>query len=230
MTKQSKTGRLIALEGMDGCGKSVGKEYLKAAFEKAGLSAVATYEVGGTPIGKELRTLAFKKRDDESLDPLARLLLIYAARIQHIRQVLWPAISTGSYVITDRYNDTTRIYQGLLDNLDREMDQIEACAPMRLLAQRADYVVYFKVDTEVAYQRGRARKDVDNDTYKNDLEKADKINKHYDDYFKKIAQETPQAVFVVNANEDLASVHQQLDQFVAGIVAMHKLGIAESDD
>ena len=209
-----KLGSLISLEGMDGCGKSTAVAYLKAAFEKHSLPVITTFEVGGTPIGKELRNLAFVKRADEQLDPLARLLLVYAARIQHIRQVIQPAVLAGTHVITDRYNDTTRIYQGKIDRLASDMDKIESVTPMRMLATRANYVIYFKVDTEVAYSRGKARTNVNNDTYKNDIAKADQINKYYDEYFSKINENNPGSVFIVDANGDLESVHKQLDDFV----------------
>jgi len=210
-----KLGSLISLEGMDGCGKSTGRQYLANAFIKAGLPSISTYEMGGTPIGKELRSIAFSKRDDEILDPISRLLLVYASRMQHIRNVIEPAVRNGTHVITDRFNDTTRIYQGKIDGLDKQMDQIEACNPMRMLAARANYVIYFKVDTIVAYNRGIARKNVDNDQYKNDLIKADIINKEYDNLFQTLYTKDPSSVYVVNANGNMESVYLQLDGFVS---------------
>ena len=200
---------------MDGCGKSTGRQYLANAFIKAGLPSISTYEMGGTPIGKELRSIAFSKRDDEILDPISRLLLVYASRMQHIRNVIEPAVRNGTHVITDRFNDTTRIYQGKIDGLDKQMDQIEACNPMRMLAARANYVIYFKVDTIVAYNRGIARKNVDNDQYKNDLIKADIINKEYDNLFQTLYTKDPSSVYVVNANGNMESVYLQLDGFVS---------------
>ena len=223
MTQQPRLGSFITLEGMDGCGKSLAREYLTSAFEKKGMPVVSTYEVGGTPIGKELRAIAFSKRDDEQLDPVSRLLLIYAARMQHIRTVIEPAIRAGTHVITDRFNDSTRVYQGCIDGLNREMDQIEACMPMRMLSSRANYAIYFKVDTAVAYSRGKARTNVGNNTYKNDFEKAERINKAYDDHFLELYKKEPSSVFVVDANVSVVGVNKQLDGFVEMFVQIQQM-------
>ena len=229
MNEPRRIGSLIALEGMDGCGKTLAREYLTHSFIRNGLPAISTHEIGGTPIGKELRNIAFCKREDETLDPISRLLLLYASRMQHIRKVIEPAIRNGTHVITDRFNDSTRIYQGKIDNLDKQMDQIEACNPLRMLAARANYVLYFKVDTEIAFNRGVARKNVDNDTYKNDLTKAELINKSYDNLFLDLYKKSPSSVFVVDANKDIPHVKQQLDNFVAMFKSMIQLGRADDD-
>ena len=213
MKNTKELGKLISLEGMDGCGKSSALIYLKDKFLERNIPSISTYEVGGTPIGKQLRAIAFNKQE-EVLDPLSRLLLMYAARIQHIRRVIEPAILSGTHVLTDRYNDSTKVYQGKIDGLEKQMAQIEASTPMRMVAVNADIVIYFKVDTERAYSRGKARSNVDNTQYKTDLELANKINMHYDQILMQRMNDAPGSVFVVDANKSQEEVYKQLDQFV----------------
>ena len=221
---KQKFGKLISLEGMDGCGKSTAREYLVKAFERANLSVVGTYEVGGTPIGKQLRNIAFTKRDDETLTPLARLLLIYAARLQHIEEVISPAILAGKHVITDRYNDTTQVYQGKLDKLEEQMRVMESTYPLRKLAMRADVTIYFKIDTDVAFNRGNKRSNVDNDVYKKDLGKANQINAQYDTILMGYKKKNPAAIYVVDANQDQDGVNKQLDAFVEMFIGLVQVG------
>ena len=99
----------MCLEGLS-CAirKSSALIYLKDKFLERNIPSISTYEVGGTPIGKQLRAIAFNKQE-EVLDPLSRLLLMYAARIQHIRRVIEPAILSGTHVLTDRYKARSNV-------------------------------------------------------------------------------------------------------------------------
>lgn len=224
MNEEIKPGLFISIEGMDGSGKSSIVKYLADKLNEAGSKTICTHEVGGTPIGRELRNICFIKRE-EFLDPVARLLLIYASRIQHIRNIIAPAISAGINVVTDRYNDTTKVYQGVVDNLKSDMDKLEAVAPLRLIASNAKLTVFLKINTKTSFERGNKREVVDNDTYKNDYAKAELINKAYNDILDKRSIEYPGSVFMINANQSLEEVKKDIDRLTDYLVRSKLISI-----
>lgn len=215
-----KYGKLIAIEGLDGSGKSSVRDILVQALQERNVDTIGTFEVGATPIAKELRDLCFIKRD-EVLDPISRLLMVYAARMQHIRQVIQPHIERGTCVVTDRYNDSTRVYQGKIDGLERHMEQLESLECMRILSSPADITIYLKVDPETAYERGIARKNVNNDTYKNDFSKAVRIDQAYMGILLDRSVKDRSSVFIVNANLSIEQVRDQIYQFADMFASMY---------
>ena len=105
-------GRLIALEGIDGCGKST-----QARILAERLGAVATFEPGATPLGASLRTLLLE-RGEAAVSVRAEALLMAADRAQHVAEVIEPALTSGRWVVTDRYAASTLAYQGFGRGLD----------------------------------------------------------------------------------------------------------------
>lgn len=103
--------RFITLEGGEGAGKSTCLAFIREFLEQRGLSLVVTREPGGTPLAEEIRTLLLARRE-EPVAPMAELLLMFAARAQHVRQVIQPALSCGDWVLCDRFTDATYAYQG----------------------------------------------------------------------------------------------------------------------
>mgnify|MGYP006195958273 CR=1 FL=1 len=103
--------RFITLEGGEGAGKSTCLAFIREFLEQRGLSLVVTREPGGTPLAEEIRTLLLARRE-EPVAPMAELLLMFAARAQHVRQVIQPALSRGDWVLCDRFTDATYAYQG----------------------------------------------------------------------------------------------------------------------
>lgn len=104
-------GLLITLEGIDGSGKSTQLRLLAAYLKKRGLPVKVTREPGGTRVGEQIRDILLDS-GTRGLDPLAELLLMYAARAQHLAEVVKPALQRGKIVISDRYNDASLAYQG----------------------------------------------------------------------------------------------------------------------
>jgi len=138
-------GRLIALEGIDGCGKST-----QARILAAHLGAVRTFEPGATPLGSALRALVL----DPGAVPLsdrAEALLLAADRAQHVAQVIEPALAAGRWVVTDRYSASTLAYQGYGRGLDRgELESLVAWATSGL---RPDLTVLLDLPVAVAAAR-----------------------------------------------------------------------------
>ena len=102
------TGLFLTFEGIDGAGKSTHIQSLAEAFAAAGREVVTTREPGGTPLGEKLRALAL----NDPMDPLTEALLMFAARREHLVQVIEPALARGQVVLCDRFTDATFAYQG----------------------------------------------------------------------------------------------------------------------
>ena len=103
--------KFITIEGMEGAGKSTNLNYVIDFFQQRGIAFIATREPGGTEISEKIRHLLLEHHN-ESLAPLAELMLIFAARAQHINKVIKPALEASQWVICDRFTDATYAYQG----------------------------------------------------------------------------------------------------------------------
>ncbi len=104
-------GRFITFEGLDGCGKSTQIEKLAVVLRADGLEVLTTREPGGTEIGERIRAVLLDSRT-AGLDPMAEMALMFASRAQQIAQVIQPALAAGTWVLCDRYTDSTEAYQG----------------------------------------------------------------------------------------------------------------------
>jgi len=146
-------GRLVALEGIDGCGKSTQARMLAERLGVAStLEPVATFEPGATPLGASLRSLLLG-RDGAPVAPRAEALLMAADRAQHVADVIAPALAAGRWVVTDRYSASTLAYQGFGRGLDlAELEELVGWATGGL---RPDLTVLFDLPVEVAAARRR---------------------------------------------------------------------------
>ncbi len=207
---QTLSPKLIAVEGPDGSGKSTVTKYLADRLNALNLPTISTYEVGGTPIGKEIRNICFIKREDETLDPVARLLLVYAARIQHINEVIEPALAQAFNVVTDRFNISTMVYQGIIDKQASLMGKLEEA----LITTLPDAVFYLDLEPAVALKRRDKRGEVDNNFYKDNIDKTQRIHNAYrtviniwnhNDLYKHIP------IFSIDTSKDEENVKRQID-------------------
>jgi dTMP kinase len=112
-----KRGKFITLEGGEGVGKSTQAKRLAERLARHDIPVVVTREPGGTPVGEDVRSLILK---DRPKDPVTELLLFAAARAEHMTSVIRPALDEGTWVISDRFIDSTRVYQGKLYGLEPE--------------------------------------------------------------------------------------------------------------
>ncbi|OAI19837.1 dTMP kinase [Methylomonas koyamae] len=112
-----KPGRFITLEGGEGVGKSTNLQFIRHCLAERGIPLLITREPGGTPIAEKIRGILLE-RSDEALSEQAELLLVFAARAQHIRHVIEPALLRGEWVVCDRFTDATYAYQGAGRNMD----------------------------------------------------------------------------------------------------------------
>ncbi|MGH8048238.1 MAG: dTMP kinase [Chthoniobacterales bacterium] len=113
----TRTGIFITFEGSEGCGKTTQIELLVSAMKSDGREVLVTREPGGTPVGEQIRHVLQHSRDSEAMTPEAELMLFAASRAQLVREVIEPALAAGTDVISDRFLDSTTVYQGVARRL-----------------------------------------------------------------------------------------------------------------
>ncbi len=144
------SGRFVTLEGGEGVGKSTNLALAVELIEAQGHSVVTTREPGGTPLAEEIRDLFLGVRE-EPVGGLTELLLIFAARAQHLETVIKPALAAGQWVVCDRFTDATYAYQGGGRGLP--VAQIEALESLVQGELRPDLTLYLDVPPEVGHAR-----------------------------------------------------------------------------
>lgn len=127
MSKTSKKGYFITVEGSDGVGKSTQIKNIEKYFRNIGSEVVLTREPGGTNIGEKLRSILLDVSNKE-MDPLTEMLIYAASRAQHVKEVIIPALNEGKTVISDRYIDSSLAYQGYGRNLGRCVEDVNKYA------------------------------------------------------------------------------------------------------
>ena len=143
----STRGKFITLEGIDGAGKSTHLQWLVETLRGRGLTVVSTREPGGTPLGEKLRALLLA----EPMHADTEALLMFAARREHIAQVIEPALARGDWVVSDRFSDASFAYQGGGRGLDwARLKALESWVQGGL---QPDLTLYFDLDVAIARQR-----------------------------------------------------------------------------
>jgi dTMP kinase len=107
----TQRGKFVTFEGLDGCGKSTQMEMLAEVLRQDGIDVITTREPGGTPTGEKIRSVILDSKT-RALAPRAELALMFAARAQHIAEVIQPALAAGRFILCDRFTDSTEAYQG----------------------------------------------------------------------------------------------------------------------
>ncbi|MBF7141517.1 MULTISPECIES: dTMP kinase [Pseudomonas] len=148
------SGLFITLEGPEGAGKSTNRDYLAARLRDAGMDVQLTREPGGTPLAERIRELLLAP-SDEPMAVDTELLLMFAARAQHIDQVIRPALARGAVVVCDRFTDATYAYQGGGRGISvSRIAELEAFVQGSL---RPDLTLVFDLPVDVGLARAAAR-------------------------------------------------------------------------
>ena len=150
----SKEGRFIVLEGCDGAGKGVQSRALLSAMQDADIPVLLTREPGGSE-GAELIRQLIVEGDKDRWDDITELLLIYAARRSHLRDTIWPSLEKGMTVISDRFADSSRAFQGGAGKLG--LDVVENIHQQVVGDFKPDLTLVLDIDPEISLARAEAR-------------------------------------------------------------------------
>lgn len=197
------TGKFISIEGIEGAGKSTQLSFIEAYLKDQHINVVVTREPGGTALGEEIRSLLLTPRA-EGMGVDSELLLMFAARAEHIDRVIRPALKRGDWVLSDRFVDATFAYQGGGRGID--VERIEQLAKWTLNGLQTDLTVLFDLPVEMGQARVLSRKgDID----RFEQEKADFFQRIRDCYLH-LAQQSNNRIKVVDASQSIVQIQQQL--------------------
>lgn len=201
-------GRFITIEGGEGAGKSTAQAFLARRLEAMGLSVTLTREPGGTPLAEELRQ-ALLNPEGEAPVEMTELLLLFAARAQHIARVIAPALERNEWVICDRFIDATYAYQGAARGMP--VSVIEELEKMVQGELRPHQVILLDLPPEVGLERARARGALD----RFERESIEFYERVRGGYLERVQQASSQYA-VIDASQDLEAVEAQLDSLLQG--------------
>lgn len=203
------TGTFITFEGIDGSGKSTQLRLLANYLRSPGGNLILTREPGGTPVGLRLREALLDAQ--EQVDPLTELLVFAADRAQHVRRVLRPALADGAVVISDRYADATRAYQGAGRGFSPELiSEIINLATEGLVP---DLTLLFDVTVQESTNRTSRRSSTKNKRDRLDIEQADFHNRVREEYLR-IAAAEPQRVKIIDTSGPVEETQERLREIV----------------
>ncbi len=190
-------GRFITFEGGEGCGKSTQVKRLKAALEAQGLKVLLTREPGGTRLSELIRTLLKDEREDPPCDR-AELLLFLAARAQLVREVIRPALDAGTWVVSDRFSDSTFAYQGYGRGLP--LDVLKIANDFACEGLTPDLTLFLDVDPETARRRMRAREAATGARPDRIEQAGDAFHARLKAGFKALAEADPKRIVTIDAS------------------------------
>ena len=202
-------GKFITFEGIDGSGKSTQLRMLTGDLRQRGVDVIATHEPGGTPLGRRLRE-AFLETE-ETVAPIAELLLFAADRAQHVEFLIKPALAEGRTVISDRYADATFAYQGAGRGFPAEtVNEIIQLATGGL---KPDLTLFFDISVESAIRRMADRHEIGEGKNRMDAESGDfyaNVRKAY----LSVAENEPGRFKVLDANGSIEETHAKVVEMV----------------
>jgi len=192
--------RLVTLEGGEGAGKSTVLAALRDALLASGCEVMCTREPGGTPLAEQIRGLLLDTRH-EPPSPETELLLMFAARAQHVSETILPALRRGAWVLSDRFTDASYAYQGAARGGDVDfIAQLE----QRVVGISPGLTLLLDVPVEIGLQRARGRGD------------ADRIESEADEFFERVrtgyrtrAEAEPQRFRIIDASQPVEAVAAQ---------------------
>lgn len=197
-------GKFITLEGVEGVGKTTNLAFVKEHLEKYGIRVLVTREPGGTPFAEKIRQLLLE-HGSEAVTEQAELLMMFAARAQHIRHVIEPALAQGIWVLSDRFTDATYAYQGGGRNMKAStIEWLEQLVQGHL---RPDLTLLLDAPIEVGMARVRKRAVTDRF-------EAEKIS-----FFERVRRAYllqmelhPQRIKLIKANQPLVEVQHHITE------------------
>ena len=206
-------GKFISIEGTEGAGKSTALQFIKKYLFAKKIHTVWTREPGGTEIAEEIRNLILHPKTEEVMAPETEILLMFAARAQHLHQVIMPALNENKWVICDRFIDATYAYQGGGRNIG--IDWIATLDNLVVGDVYPDLTLLLDVEPDIGFERTKKRHT-----------QPDRIEQEKMDFFERVrntylerANEFPDRIKLIDASLPINMVEKQigsvLDEFIA---------------
>ncbi len=205
--------RFITIEGVEGVGKTTNLKFIQRFFEERGIPLYCTREPGGTPLAEEIRQLLLRNHH-EKIDQMTELLLVFAARVQHVSEVIQPALARGEWVLCDRFTDSSYAYQG--GGREIPIANIAALEDITLKGFQPDFTIILDLPVELGLQRAETRSERDR-FEQEDLEFFERVRAVYHQR----ASQNPVRYRIIDTSPDLdlvqESIHKTLAEYIATI-------------
>ena len=199
MTESISSGKFITVEGIDGCGKTTQAEFIIDSLVEAGLSAKLVREPGGDPISESIRKLLLHA--EESMSDRAEALLMIASRAQLTDKVILPQIINGTWVVADRYADSTLAYQGGGRGLSvKSLDSINEFGTYTL---KPDLTFFIDISVDVANSRMRVERD-------RTEKEGNEFQQRVRDQYLKLNENEPERVILINGEQSIEEVRAEI--------------------
>lgn len=203
-TKLVNKGLFISFEGVEGAGKTTNISFVADKIRKAGHQILLTREPGGTTTGEAIRNILISKELPE-MHQITELLLMFAARAEHINRKILPALEQGTWVLCDRFTDASYAYQGAGRGI--ELEKIKLLEDLVQGSLRPDITFLFDLDANIGLARAQSRGETD----RFEQQHIDFFNRVRAQYLK-MAKSEPQRFRLIEAQYDLKHVQGQITQ------------------
>lgn len=205
--------RFISIEGVEGVGKTTNLKFIQEFFKKRDIALYCTREPGGTPLAEEIRALLLRNHK-ENIDQMTELLLVFAARTQHVSEVIKPALARGEWVLCDRFIDSSYAYQG--GGRKIPMERIQTLEEITLGGFHPDFTIILDLPVELGLKRAQTRSE------------RDRFEQEGVEFFERVravyharAQQDPDRYRIIDTSPALKivqeSIHKALSEYIATI-------------
>lgn len=205
-----KAGKFITVEGVEGVGKTTNIAFIKQWLDQQGIEHITTREPGGTPLAEGIRELLLSRRE-ETVNENTELLMMFAARAQHLAEVILPALNRGSWVLCDRFTDATYAYQG--GGRGVAMEKIALLENLVQGDLRPDMTLLLDIPVFQGLERARNRSEPD----RFEQEKLKFFEKVRNCYLSR-AKSVPQQYRLIDASQSLENVQIDIQSVLAEFV------------
>ena len=209
--KQDYPGIFITLEGIEGVGKTTLMKFLAEYLHQHEIPLLVTREPGGTSLADDIRHFLLSEHE-EKVQPETELLLMFAARAQHVQNVLRPALQAGKLVICDRFTDTTYAYQGAGRGVNKA--KIEMLENVVQDGLKPELTILLDAPIDICLERIKARKKTD----RFESETKQFFQKARNAYLEMAAAE-PERFHVINADQPVATLHEELLKILQPVIS-----------
>jgi dTMP kinase len=206
-----KRGCFVSIEGVEGVGKSTNLEFVQNLLAAAKIDFVTTREPGGTDISEKIREILLDK-NNVGMTHKTELMLVFAARAQHVEQFIEPNIAAGRWVVTDRFTDSTYAYQG--GGREMSLDLIKSLDNFAINSYQPDLTLLLDLPTEVGLARATRRGELD----RFESESSSFFTRVRDAFLHR-AEQAPERFRIIDASQELKTVQASIQEALAPMLS-----------